>query len=157
MLVDLSCRTGPLRVGPTTSWWVYLVGQVPDWALPLVAGGALAVLEPAAGGEVRENAGDQQDQADGEGTDDPVEFDTAFEHETVKQGEDQDKYGCLGKEGRAAMRGHGDKVEEWGGTSGLGEAAAGGDKSQPTGQRSWGGIFFAPLAVCGLLGEERPV
>ena len=55
-------------------------------------------LEPTPGRKVREDAGGQQGEADGEGADDPVEFHATLEHESVKQGQDEDEHGRFGKE-----------------------------------------------------------
>ena len=73
-------------------------------------------LEPAAGGELRDDAGDQKRDADGEGADDPVELHAALEHEPVEQGQDQDEDRRLCEERRTARCGDGDQVEERGGS-----------------------------------------
>jgi len=75
----------------------------------------LMTPEPATGDELGEDAGRKQDQADGKGADDPVEFHSSLKHEPVEQGQDQDQNGCLGKERGAAMCGDGDQIEGWGG------------------------------------------
>ena len=69
-------------------------------------------LEPAAGGELRRDAGGQEHEADGEGADDPTKLHAAFEHEPVQQGQDEDQDRCFGEESRTAMRGDGDQVDE---------------------------------------------
>jgi len=71
-------------------------------------------LEPAAGREIRNDAGGEKHEADGEGADDPVELHTAFEHEPVEQGQHEDEHRRFGKERRAARSGDGDQVEERG-------------------------------------------
>ena len=72
------------------------------------------MLEPATGGEFRENAGGEQSYADGEGAHDPIQFHAAFEHEPVEQGENENQNGRLGKERRAAMGCNGDQIEQRG-------------------------------------------
>ena len=72
-------------------------------------------FEPAAGGELGRDAGGEKDEADGEGADDPADLHAALEHEPVEQGQHEDEHGRFGKEGRAAMRGDGDEVDERGG------------------------------------------
>ena len=74
----------------------------------------LVMMEPATGGEFRENAGGEQGHADGEGADDPVQFHAAFEHEPVEQGQHKNQHGRLGKERRAAMGCDGDQIEKRG-------------------------------------------
>ena len=78
--------------------------------LSLLVGG-----EPAAGGELGRDAGGEQQEADGEGADDPAELHPALEHEPVEQGQDEDQHCCLGEEGGAAMGGDRDQVVERGG------------------------------------------
>jgi len=55
-------------------------------------------LEPASGRKVREDAGCQKGEADGEGTDDPIELHAPLEHEPIKQGQDEDEHSRFGKE-----------------------------------------------------------
>jgi len=75
---------------------------------------SLVTLQPAAGREFSENAGSEQRHADGEGADDPVQLHSAFEHEPVEQGQDENQNSCLGEKGGAAMSGDGDEVKERG-------------------------------------------
>ena len=76
------------------------------------SGDALMTLEPAAGGKLCCDAGSQEHEADGEGADDPTDLHAALEHEPVEQGQDKNEDRCLGEEGRAAMRGDGDQIDE---------------------------------------------
>jgi hypothetical protein len=69
-------------------------------------------LEPAAGRELRDDAGDEKRETDGEGADDPVELHPAFEHEPVEQGQDQDQNRRFCEERGTARCGDGDQVEE---------------------------------------------
>jgi hypothetical protein len=69
-------------------------------------------LEPAAGREVRDDAGDEKREADGEGADDPVELHPALEHEPVEQGENQYEYRRFSEERGTARGSDGDQVEE---------------------------------------------
>ncbi len=74
----------------------------------------LVTLEPAAGRELRKNAGDQQGYADGEGADDPVQLDATFEHEPVEESQHKNQNGRLGKERGATMGCDRDQIEERG-------------------------------------------
>lgn len=76
----------------------------------------LVMLEPAAGGELRENADCEQDEADGEGADNPVQLHTALEHEPVEQSQHKNQNGRLGEERGTTRRRDGDEIEERGGT-----------------------------------------
>ncbi len=69
-------------------------------------------LDPAMGGEVHEDAGGEQADADAERADDPGELDAALEQAVVEDAEDEDEHGCLGKEGRAAARGDHQQVKQ---------------------------------------------
>ena len=71
------------------------------------------MLEPAAGGEFRQNAGGEQAHADGESADDPTQFHAALEHKPVEQGQNKNQNGRLGKERGAAMGRDGDQIDEW--------------------------------------------
>jgi hypothetical protein len=73
-----------------------------------------AMLEPATEGEFGENAGGEQGHTDGEGADDPIQFHAAFEHKPVKQCQNKNQNGRLGKERGAAMGCDGDEIEKWG-------------------------------------------
>jgi len=121
-------------------------------------------FEPAARGELGRNAGGEQQKADREGAEDPVDLHAALEHEAVEQGEDEDQDGGLGEEARTAMGADGDEVYKWragergGGWSGF-AAAACGKKNEAGCGRSGGRVACLPvqagvwLTTCR---EERP-
>ena len=69
-------------------------------------------FEPAVRGELGGDAGGEQQEADREGAEDPTGFQMSLEHEPVEQGQDKNEDRCLGEEGRAAMRGDGDQIDE---------------------------------------------
>ena len=48
-------------------------------------------LDPAMGGEVHGDAGGEETDADGQGGDDPVKLDMAFEETEIEDAEDQDE------------------------------------------------------------------
>jgi hypothetical protein len=96
--------------------------------------------EPAARGELGGDAGGEQQEADREGADDPVQLHTALEHEPVEQGQDEDEHGGFGEEGATAVRGDGDEVEAGGRLIAGPVAAAGGDERK-TGSGGGGGLW----------------
>jgi hypothetical protein len=67
-------------------------------------------LEPAAGGEFRENARGEQGNTDGEGADNPVQLHAALEHESIEQSQHKNQNGRLGKERGAAMGCDGNQI-----------------------------------------------
>ena len=71
-------------------------------------------FEPAARGELGGDAGDQQEDADGEGAENPSRFKVALEHEAIEQGQDKDQDRRLGEERGAAWSCDGDEIEERG-------------------------------------------
>src|ERR1700733_5164671 len=75
----------------------------------------LVALEPAASREVGDDAGGEQDETEGDGSDDPERLEMALEQEAVEQSQDKDQNCRLGKEGRTTMRRDGDEIEERGG------------------------------------------
>ncbi len=68
--------------------------------------------DPALGDEVHGDAAGQEEDADGEGADDPGELDAALEHEVVEDAEDEDEDGGFGEERRAALGGDHDEIEQ---------------------------------------------
>jgi hypothetical protein len=74
----------------------------------------LVALEPAAGRKIGDDAGGEQNEAEGDGADDPERLEMALEHEAVEEGQDEDQNRRLGKERRTTMRRDGDQIEERG-------------------------------------------
>ena len=61
-------------------------------------------LDPAAGAEVRGDAGGEEAERDGESADNPGELDATAQHDGIQNAEDEDENGRFGEEGRAAAR-----------------------------------------------------
>jgi len=82
-----------------------------QWARP--AGHVfLVALEPAARREVGGDAGGQQHEAEGEGSDHPAGGEVAADQEAVEQSQNKDQNRCFSKEGGATVGGDGDQIEE---------------------------------------------
>ena len=77
-------------------------------------------FSPAVGTEVHADAGGEQGEADGEGSDDPGELDAAFLQEVVEDAEDQDEDGGLCEEGGGAPAGEDDELGQMGLAGGWG-------------------------------------
>lgn len=81
--------------------------------------------DPAMGTDVRDNAGSEEADGEGEGGAQPAELDAALDQEEVEDAEDEDQNGGLGKEGRAAAGGDGDQIEVRGSARRRGETRGG--------------------------------